>query len=97
VIAETQAHAASESAEAASKQAYAAVDSARSARESVDLSRATLYRADQPRFELSSDSHENGKLAILVRMVAEPPEASATGKWVAGSVRTGGRGGPTDR
>jgi hypothetical protein len=84
-LAEGQANSARESAEAASKQAYAAVDSARSARESVDLARTSLHRADQPRFELSGEEHEGGTLRVAARMVAGPPEVSVHGSWSASS------------
>lgn len=61
------------------------MDSARSARESVDLTRTSLHRADQPRFELSGEEHEGGTLLVAARMVTGPPEVSAHGSWSASS------------
>lgn len=86
--AQDQAESARESARAASVSASATVDQAGSARESVDLARRTLHRADQPRFELEGDIHEDNRLTVVARMVAGPPEVTASGRWRASSTGT---------
>lgn len=82
-LAEGQANSARESAEAASKQAHAAIRSALAAQEQVDLTRTSQHRADQPRFELSSEKREGSSVLVAARMVAGPPEVQAYGRWKA--------------